>query len=66
MAQANGRGLDRSCRRQLNLMVSQLPTQDWHHAIVAGAILERLMHNAHLIKLKGDRCANAGRPTSAC
>lgn len=39
------------------LMISQLPTDQWHTSIgdntLADAILDRLMHNAHRIKLKG-------------
>ncbi len=39
------------------VIISQLPTEDWHHSIgdntLADAILDRLMHNAHRIKLKG-------------
>ena len=40
------------------LMISQLPTDQWHTSIgdntLADAILDRLMHNAHRIKLKGE------------
>ncbi len=40
------------------LMMSQLPTDQWYQAIgdntLADAILDRLMHNAHRIKLKGE------------
>lgn len=40
------------------LMISQLPTDQWHGAIgdntLADAILDRLMHNAHRIKLNGE------------
>lgn len=40
------------------LMISQLPTDQWYQAIgdntLADAILDRLMHNAHRIKLKGE------------
>ena len=39
-------------------MISQLPTDQWYQAIgdntLADAILDRLMHNAHRIKLKGE------------
>ena len=39
-------------------MISQLPTDQWYAAIgdntLADAILDRLMHNAHRIKLKGE------------
>ncbi len=40
------------------IMISQLPTDQWHQSIgdntLADAILDRLMHNAHRIKLKGE------------
>lgn len=39
-------------------VISQLPTDQWHQSIgdntLADAILDRLMHNAHRIKLKGE------------
>ena len=40
------------------LMISQLPTDQWYQSIgdntLADAILDRLMHNAHRINLKGE------------
>jgi DNA replication protein DnaC len=40
------------------IVLSQLPTDQWHQSIgdntIADAILDRLMHNAHRIKLKGE------------
>ena len=40
------------------IMVSQLPTEEWYQAIgdntLADAILDRLMHNAHRLQLKGE------------
>ena len=40
------------------IIISQLPTEEWYRAIgdntLADAILDRLMHNAHRIKLKGE------------
>lgn len=40
------------------LVISQLPTEEWYQSIgdntLADAILDRLMHNAHRIKLKGE------------
>lgn len=40
------------------LVLSQLPTTEWHASIgdatLADAILDRLMHNAHRIELKGE------------
>ncbi|NQY38144.1 MAG: ATP-binding protein [Alteromonadaceae bacterium] len=39
-------------------VISQLPTESWHQSIgdntLADAILDRLMHNSHRIKLKGE------------
>ncbi len=44
--------------RRSTLVTSQLPVADWHnligHATYADAILDRLVHNAHRIALKGD------------
>ena len=40
------------------IILSQLPTDQWHQSIgdntLADAILDRVMHNAHRIKLKGE------------
>lgn len=40
------------------LIISQLPTDQWYQSIgdntLADAILDRIMHNAHRIKLKGE------------
>ena len=40
------------------IVTSQLPVEHWHEHIgdptLADAILDRLVHNAHKIKLKGD------------
>jgi len=40
------------------VVISQLPTEEWHQSIgdntLADAILDRLMHNSHRIKLKGE------------
>ena len=48
---------DRSGRRS-TIVTSQLPVNEWHSAIgddtLADAILDRLIHNAHRITLKGD------------
>jgi len=44
--------------KSATLMISQLPTDQWYQAIgdntLADAILDRLMHNAHRINLKGE------------
>ena len=40
------------------VVISQLPVNQWHHSIgdntLADAILDRLIHNAHRIELKGE------------
>ncbi|WP_197479444.1 ATP-binding protein, partial [Oleiphilus sp. HI0132] len=39
-------------------LISQLPTEEWYQSIgdntLADAILDRLMHNSHRIKMKGE------------
>lgn len=44
-------------QRQSTIITSQLPLEHWHEAIgnptLADAILDRLIHNAHKIRLKG-------------
>ena len=39
------------------VMTSQLPTKTWHDALndptIADAICDRLVHNAHVVKLSG-------------
>ncbi|MCI0557991.1 MAG: IS21-like element helper ATPase IstB [Nitrososphaera sp.] len=51
--------------RRSTIVSGQLPTDNWHDAIgdptIADAILDRLVHNAHKIKLKGpSKRANKG------
>ncbi|ENY7472293.1 ATP-binding protein, partial [Escherichia coli] len=40
------------------IVVSQLPTEEWYASLgdntLADAILDRLMHNAHRLSLKGE------------
>jgi DNA replication protein DnaC len=44
--------------RRSTLIAAQLPVEHWHEAIgdptLADAILDRLIHNAHTITLKGE------------
>jgi DNA replication protein DnaC len=44
--------------RGATLITSQIPVDRWHDVIgeptIADAILDRIVHNAHRIKLKGD------------
>jgi DNA replication protein DnaC len=47
---------------------SQLPVEHWHEIIgdptLADAILDRLVHNAHRLALKGESLRKAGRQAS--
>src|SRR5713226_9656366 len=49
--------------RGSTIVTSQLPVEQWHEAIanptVADAILDRLVHNAHRLTLKGDSMRKA-------
>ena len=44
--------------RKSTLIVSQIPIEKWHDLIgestIADAVLDRLVHNAHKISMKGD------------
>jgi DNA replication protein DnaC len=46
------------CKIHSTVITSQLPVSHWHEVIedptLADAILDRLVHNAHKINLKGD------------
>ncbi|MND40311.1 transposase/IS protein [compost metagenome] len=46
------------------VVVSQLPTEEWYGSLednpLADAILDRLMHNAHRLQLKGGIDAKEG------
>ena len=50
--------LDDRHQRKSTIATSQLPVASWHEAMadptLADAILDRLIHNAHRIELKGD------------
>lgn len=52
---------DRHVQRS-TIVTSQLPVEHWHDAIgdatLADAILDRLVHNAHMLALKGDSLRN--------
>ena len=49
--------------RASTIVTSQIPVDQWHEAIasptVADAILDRLVHNAHRLTLKGDSLRKA-------
>ena len=59
---------DRSQRRS-TIVTSQLPVAEWHDSLgdatVADAILDRLVHNAHRIELRGDSLRRPQRPRIA-
>ena len=50
--------MDRRYQRSSTVFVSQLPVDNWHACIgdatLADAILDRIIHNAHRIELKGE------------
>lgn len=50
--------LDDRCGRTATLLVTQIPVEDWHVRLpdptLADAILDRLVHNAHRLQLKGE------------
>lgn len=55
--------MDDSHGRAVTIVTSQLPVDAWHAAIgdptLADAILDRLVHNAHRLTLKGDSMRKA-------
>ena len=50
--------MEQRYRRTSTALISQLPTDQWYASVgdatLADAILDRLMHNAHRIELKGE------------
>jgi DNA replication protein DnaC len=54
--------------RGSTIVTSQLPVEHWHEAIanptIADAILDRLVHNAHRLMLKGDSLRKAAAKRS--
>ena len=50
------------------VVTSQLPVDKWHDAVggptLADAILDRLVHNAYKLELKGDSMRKRGRPAA--
>jgi len=55
--------------RGSTIVTSQLPVDHWHEAIanptIADAILDRIVHNAHRLTLKGESMRKAAATTSA-
>jgi DNA replication protein DnaC len=56
-------------QRRSTLVASQLPVANWHEYLgdptLADAILDRLVHNAHTLTLKGDSMRKRHKPLSA-
>ena len=56
---------DRAQRRS-TIVTSQLPVAQWHDSLgdatIADAILDRLVHNAHRLELRGDSLRRPQRP----
>jgi DNA replication protein DnaC len=54
--------------RSSTMVTSQLPVEHWHEIIgdptIAGAILDRLVHNAHRLILKSENLRKRRRQTS--
>ena len=50
------------------VVTSQLPVDTWHDVVgdptLADAILDRLVHNAYKLELKGDSMRKRGRPSA--
>ena len=48
------------------ILTSQLPVSRWHEQIgdptLADGILDRLVHNAHRIEMKGESMRKMGKP----
>ena len=61
---------DRSQLRS-TVVVTQLPVEDWHAALTAGdptladAILDRLVHNAHRLTVRGSSMRRRQPPPSS-
>jgi len=53
-------------QRRSTMLTSQLPISRWHEQIgdptLADGILDRLVHNAHRIEMKGDSMRKRGKP----
>ncbi len=62
--------IDDRTQRRSTIVASQLPIEDWHAVLadpsVADAILDRLVHTAHRLLLKGEsmRKTNTGKSRS--
>lgn len=56
------------CGNKSTIITSQQPVENWHPIIgdptLADSILDRLVHNAHTIQLKGDSMRKRTKPTA--
>ena len=56
---------DKSYGLKSTIITSQLPVTSWHEAIgdptLADAILDRIVHNAHKIEMKGESMRKSGK-----
>ena len=63
-----GRRLEDRHAVRSTVVTSQLPVDKWHDAVgdptLADAILDRLVHNAYKLELKGDSMRKRGRPST--
>jgi len=64
-----GRFASDRCQVRSLILTSQLPVTRWHEQIgdptVADGILDRLVHNAHRIEMRGDSMRkNRGKPNT--
>ena len=57
------------CQARSLMLTSQMPVAKWHSQIgdstVAEGILDRIVHRAHRIELRGDRCGKIHQRTGA-
>jgi len=55
-------------QRKSTMITAQLPVSAWHEMIgeatIADAILDRIIHNAHRIELKGESMRKKGKITT--
>ena len=60
--------MDARYARTSTVIISQLPTNQWHQSIgdatLADGVLDRLMHNAERIQLKGESMRKRKRDVS--
>ena len=64
-----GFGVDDRAERHATLITAQLPVEHWHgwigEATIADAILDRLLHHAHRLTLKGESLRRTTKESKA-